>query len=102
SAGGKTAAETAGGKHVCLSPVIAKPGAGCSDGEVRHVREDCQQGQQRLRRWLPDKFQIRQPTLGWMLLARQFCLVDNMQKRSRLQNVRGVQGGRDVRGLETS
>ena len=51
---------------------------------------------------LPDKFQTRQPTLGWMLLARQFCPIDNMQKRSRLQNLRGVQGGRNVRGLETS
>jgi hypothetical protein len=37
-----------------------------------------------------------------MLLARQFCLIDNMQKRSRLQKLRGVQGGRNVRGLETS
>ena len=61
------------GKHGCSSPDIASPsnatdnnskaGARFSDGEDCRARENLQQ----LHRWLPNKLQIRQPTLEWML-----------------------------------
>jgi hypothetical protein len=67
----------ADGKHSCISPDIAnhlnaigtanrsKAGA-CerfSNGEACRAWENLQQ----LHRWLPNKFQVRQPTLEWML-----------------------------------
>lgn len=53
-----------------------------------------------LRRWLPNKLQVRRRPL-----ARMFCfqwhVVVNVQKRRQLQNLRGVQGGRSDNRLES-
>jgi hypothetical protein len=74
-AGGKAASAAAGGAHGCISPEIASRcntidfakchtgGARYNHGEACRVRENLQQ----LQRWLPNKFQVRQPTLEWML-----------------------------------
>ena len=76
-AGGKATSAAAGGTHGCTrrpgrSPAACNTidfarchtgGAGYNHGEACRVRENLQQ----LQRWLPNKFQVRQPTLEWML-----------------------------------
>lgn len=108
-AGGKTAAAgAAGGTHGRGSPdiaissnatVISSSARGrFGDGEDRRAREDLQQ----LHRRLPNKLQIRQSTVERMLrVGRGFHVIDNLQKRRQLQNLPGVQGNRNVSGLET-
>lgn len=64
--GGKATRVRSGGKHGCTSPDIptrTNAGARFNNGEARSARENLQQ----LRRWLHNKFQVRQPTLEWML-----------------------------------
>jgi hypothetical protein len=106
-AGGKTTeAGAAGGKHGCSSPNIAsrsiaidncpKADARFSNGEDRRTREDLQQ----LHGRLPNKIQIRQSTVERMLGV-GWVILDNVQKRTQLQNIPGVQGVRNVFGLET-
>jgi hypothetical protein len=49
---------------------------------------------------LPNKPQIRQSTVERMLGV-GWVILDNVQKRTQLQNIPGVQGVRSVFGLET-
>src|SRR5205085_12642373 len=97
-AGGKAAsAAAAGGTHGCISPEIASRcntidfascdigGARYKHGEACRVRENLQQ----LQRWLPNKLQVRQPTLEWMLGVGRgsASFFGNVQKRTQLQNL---------------
>jgi hypothetical protein len=105
-AGGETTAAGATGKHGCSSPDIAslssatdistKAGARFSDGGDCRAWEDLQQ----LHGRLPNKLQIRQSTVERMLGV-GWVILDNVQKRTQLQNIPGVQGVRNVFGLET-
>ena len=79
-AGGKATQAEAGGKHSCISPDIrvspdiahrstAIVNLSCGIGSPRFsIREACQAGevQQQLQRWLRNKLQNRELTLGWM------------------------------------
>ena len=77
----------------------SKAGGRFSDGADCRAREDLEQ----LHRWLPNKLQIRQPAVERMLrVVRGFYFIDNVQKRTQLQDLFGVQGDRNVFGLEAT
>jgi hypothetical protein len=99
----------ADGKHWCgLSESASRPDhhsnggwhacAGFGIGATQRARTN----QQQLHRWLPDKLQVRQPTLERMLrVRRSFRFIDNVQKCTQLQDLPGMPGKRTVPGLET-
>ena len=99
----------AGGKQGCSPRNVAshsigtdkrsKAGGRFSDGAHCRAREDFEQ----LHRRLPNKLQIRQPAVERMLrVGRGFYFIDNVQKRTQLQDLLRVQGDRNVSGLEAT
>jgi hypothetical protein len=112
AASGKATEAESGGKRSCIpldlashSNAIGTANRAKAGGCARSGNgEDCRAGKnvQQLHRWLPDKLQVRQPTVEWMLrVVRGFYFINNVQKRTQLQDLPGVQGDRNVSGLET-
>ena len=89
-ADGKATQAWEGDNHRCIPPDIASHASviACADFNISKACQDRENFQQ-LRRWLPDKLQVRQRPLEWMLLV-EWSFLANVQKRGQLQDLLGM------------
>jgi Zn ribbon nucleic-acid-binding protein len=112
-AGGKATSAEPGGKHSGVSPdivdravnrpsaIVNRPNA--IGGARFSIGENCQPGEirQQLQRWLRNKLQIRECSLGWMQRVGRlfFDLLGDVHRHTHLQILCGVQRDQGVPGL---